>query len=37
MAELKVRVFADGADIEQMKKAYQNKEVDGFTLSLIHI
>ncbi|MBA8777923.1 transaldolase [Staphylococcus schleiferi subsp. coagulans] len=31
MAELKVRVFADGADIEQMKKAYQNKEVDGFT------
>ncbi|PXA20307.1 transaldolase, partial [Staphylococcus pseudintermedius] len=31
MADLKVRVFADGADIEQMKKAYQNKEVDGFT------
>ncbi|MBA8761977.1 transaldolase [Staphylococcus coagulans] len=31
MAELKVRVFADGADIEQMKKAYQNKEVNGFT------
>ncbi|EJH3981235.1 transaldolase [Staphylococcus pseudintermedius] len=31
MVDLKVRVFADGADIEQMKKAYQNKEVDGFT------
>ncbi|ARJ50062.1 transaldolase [Staphylococcus lutrae] len=31
MADLKVRVFADGADIEQMKRAYQNKEVDGFT------
>ncbi|MCS4485287.1 transaldolase [Staphylococcus americanisciuri] len=31
MAELKVKVFADGADIEQMKQAYQNKEVDGFT------
>lgn len=31
MADLNVKVFADGADIEQMKKAYQNKEVDGFT------
>ncbi|QLK86311.1 transaldolase [Staphylococcus sp. 17KM0847] len=31
MAGLQVKVFADGADIEQMKKAYQNKEVDGFT------
>ncbi|UXR73188.1 transaldolase [Staphylococcus sp. IVB6238] len=31
MTELKVQVFADGADIEQMKQAYQNKEVDGFT------
>ncbi|MBI5975694.1 transaldolase [Staphylococcus canis] len=31
MANLNVKVFADGADIEQMKKAYQNKEVDGFT------
>ncbi|MDO5374940.1 MAG: transaldolase [Staphylococcus rostri] len=31
MAELKVQVFADGADINQMKQAYQNKEVDGFT------
>ncbi|MBI5972811.1 transaldolase [Staphylococcus devriesei] len=28
---LKVEVFADGADIEQMKSAYKNKEVDGFT------
>ncbi|KIX90133.1 transaldolase [Staphylococcus microti] len=31
MADLKVQVFADGADIAQMKQAYQNKEVDGFT------
>ena len=31
MADLKVQVFADGADIAQMKHAYQNKEVDGFT------
>ncbi|REI30931.1 transaldolase [Staphylococcus felis] len=31
MSNLNVKVFADGADIEQMKKAYQNKEVDGFT------
>lgn len=28
---LKVQVFADGADIDQMKAAYTNKEVDGFT------
>ena len=28
---LKVQVFADGADIDQMKAAYSNKEVDGFT------
>ncbi|RIM13129.1 transaldolase [Staphylococcus chromogenes] len=26
-----MQVFADGADINQMKQAYQNKEVDGFT------
>lgn len=31
MAKLNVEVFADGADIEQMKAAYKNKEVDGFT------
>lgn len=31
MANLNVEVFADGADIEQMKAAYKNKEVDGFT------
>ncbi|MDQ7176374.1 transaldolase [Staphylococcus chromogenes] len=31
MNNLKVKVFADGADINQMKQAYQNKEVDGFT------
>lgn len=31
MNNLKVQVFADGADINQMKQAYQNKEVDGFT------
>lgn len=31
MAKLNVEVFADGADIEQMKAAYTNKEVDGFT------
>lgn len=31
MTQLKVKVFADGADIEQMKAAYKNKEVDGFT------
>lgn len=31
MTKLNVQVFADGADIEQMKAAYNNKEVDGFT------
>ena len=31
MAKLNVEVFADGADIEQIKAAYKNKEVDGFT------
>lgn len=31
MKDLNVEVFADGADIEQMKSAYNNKEVDGFT------
>ena len=31
MAKLNVEVFADGADIEQMKATYKNKEVDGFT------
>ncbi|MDU9418001.1 transaldolase [Staphylococcus lloydii] len=31
MAKLNVEVFADGADIEKMKAAYKNKEVDGFT------
>lgn len=31
MANLNIEVFADGADIEQMKAAYKNKEVDGFT------
>ncbi|SUK12808.1 putative transaldolase [Staphylococcus agnetis] len=31
MKKLNVQVFADGADINQMKQAYQNKEVDGFT------
>lgn len=31
MNNLKVQVFADGADFNQMKQAYQNKEVDGFT------
>ena len=31
MTKLNVEVFADGADIEQMKAAYKNKEVDGFT------
>lgn len=31
MSNLKVQVFADGADIEEMKQAYQNNEVDGFT------
>ncbi|UTH01849.1 transaldolase [Macrococcoides canis] len=31
MTKLNVQVFADGADIYQMKAAYQNKTVDGFT------
>ncbi|ASE36378.1 transaldolase [Staphylococcus pettenkoferi] len=31
MRKLNVEVFADGADIEAMKLAYKNKEVDGFT------
>ena len=31
MAKLNVEVFADGADIEEMKEAYKNKQVDGFT------
>ena len=31
MANLNVEVFADGADIEEMKAAYKNKQVDGFT------
>lgn len=31
MSNLKIQVFADGADIEEMKQAYQNNEVDGFT------
>ncbi|MCO4097344.1 transaldolase [Macrococcoides canis] len=31
MTKLNVQVFADGADINQMKAAYQNKTVDGFT------
>ena len=31
MTKLNVEVFADGADIEVMKAAYNNKYVDGFT------
>lgn len=31
MTKLNVEVFADGADIEEMKSAYNNKYVDGFT------
>lgn len=31
MTKLNVEVFADGADIEEMKAAYNNKYVDGFT------
>lgn len=31
MTKLNVQVFADGADINQMKEAYQNNTVDGFT------
>lgn len=30
-ADLNVEVFADGADIEEMKSAYKNQLVDGFT------
>ena len=30
VTQLNVQVFADGADIEEMK-AYKNKQVDGFT------
>ena len=28
MTQLNVQVFADGADIEEMKAAYKNKQVD---------
>ncbi len=31
MTKLNVKVFADGADIEEMKSAYKNQFVDGFT------
>ena len=31
MTKLNVKVFADGADIEEMKSAYKNRLVDGFT------
>ncbi|RUN14927.1 transaldolase [Staphylococcus epidermidis] len=31
MTKLSVKVFADGADIEEMKSAYKNQLVDGFT------
>lgn len=31
MTKLNVKVFADGADIEEMKSAYKNQLVDGFT------
>lgn len=31
MTKLNVKVFADGADIEEMKSAYNNQLVDGFT------
>ncbi|GAB5824734.1 hypothetical protein JMUB7533_26960 [Staphylococcus aureus] len=38
MAKLNVEVFADGADIEEMKAAYKNKQVDGFTtVSYTHL
>ena len=30
MTKLNVKVFADGADIEEMKSAYKNQLVDGF-------
>lgn len=31
MTKLNVKVFADGADIEEMKSTYKNQLVDGFT------
>ncbi len=31
MTKLNVKVFADGADIEEMKSAYKNQLIDGFT------
>lgn len=31
MTKLNVKVFTDGADIEEMKSAYKNQLVDGFT------
>lgn len=31
MTKLNVKVFVDGADIEEMKSAYKNQLVDGFT------
>ncbi|MDH9503113.1 transaldolase [Staphylococcus epidermidis] len=31
MTKLNVKVFADGADIEEMKSVYKNQLVDGFT------
>ena len=31
MTKLNVKVFADGEDIEEMKSAYKNQLVDGFT------
>jgi len=31
MTKLNVKMFADGADIEEMKSAYKNQLVDGFT------
>lgn len=31
MTKLNVKVFADGADIEEVKSAYKNQLVDGFT------
>lgn len=31
MTKLNVKVFADGADIDEMKSAYKNQLVDGFT------
>ena len=31
MKNLKISIFADGADIEQMKAIYKTGNVDGFT------